>query len=158
MLSLQGSAAPSQDIFVDPDDVVASITAAPLLTSCRTHTKGCSCCMAHGRGIADVGYTSSRRTSLGSISHPGSAKSGSSGTHQHRARKAQQQQPGASPRWYGCLYVTNQSPYDFSVELPAISALSMMLTGERVCREGHNGVCCCGIIVYRRVMQAIGVC
>jgi hypothetical protein len=145
LLSLQGSAPPSQDIFVDPDDVVASIAAAPLLTSCRTHTKGCSCCMAHGRGIADVGYTSSRSTSLGSIGHPGSAKSSSSGTHQHSARKAQRQpqqlQPGASPRWYGCLYVINQSPYDFSVELPAISALSMMLTGERVCREGHHGVC-----------------
>jgi hypothetical protein len=120
---------------------VASIAAAPLLTTCRTHSKGCSCCISHGRGIADVGYSSS-----GCASRAGSSRASSTMSARPRhARKGhvapqppspqQQRESATSPtssaqsRWYGCLYVACQSPYGFEAELPAITALSRMLTG-----------------------------
>lgn len=126
---------------MDADDVVASIAAAPLLTTCRTHSKGCSCCISHGRGIADVGYSS---TNCGS-SAGGSRASSTKSARPRQARKghvipqppspqlqcesAASSSSSAQSGWYGCLYVACQSPYSFEVELPAITALSRMLTG-----------------------------
>jgi hypothetical protein len=148
---LQDSKEPCNDVFVDADDVVSSIIAAPLLSTCRSHCKGCSCCISHGRGIADVGYSpdqgSSTRSNSPSTCHSRSSslqrRSGRGSQHQQRHQQQQrQQQPQSQAKgegallssakeslWYGCLYVANQSPYDFDVELPAITALSKMLTG-----------------------------
>jgi hypothetical protein len=41
-------------------------------------------------------------------------------------------------QWYGCLYVAHQSPYSFEAELPAITALSKMLTGVCALRKGSH--------------------
>lgn len=122
-------------MFVDTDDVVSSITAAPLLAACRAHTRGCSCCgtISHGQGIADVACCSENcgAPNLHTRSSSGNS-SGSSGSPSQR--HAQQQMPlstasGKEAQWYGCLYVAHQSPYGFEVELPAIVALSKILTG-----------------------------
>lgn len=136
---------PSKDVFVDADDVVASIAAAPLLTTCRSHSKGCSCCISHGRGIADVGYSSpscgssagSSRGSSSMSARPLHSRKGHVAPHppspkqQRESASSLSSSPSSSPqsRWYGCLYVACQSPYGFEAELPAITALSRMLTG-----------------------------
>lgn len=140
----QGFKEPCKDIFVEADDVVSSIVAAPLLISRHMHSKGClSQCQ---QGIADVvhsptGHKKASGSSPRHHKHPRmhTDPAHPEQTHEPAQQPPQQQQPvPPHSQWYGCLFVAHQSPYAFETELHAITAVSKMLGGTLGTWKGHH--------------------